>query len=107
MIWLGDFGGVSPLSDNGYPPKPTATPTIGNTAFKLIIGTNGNTKVYSFVAQKSATSYSGDLLAFYKYLEANEKLPSRDYLQIVQAGTEVFTGSGAELLTSGYSISST
>ena len=106
MVWLGDFGGVSPLSNNGYPPTPTATPTIGNTAFNLIVGTNGATAVYSFVAQKNATSYSGDLLAFYKYLETNEGLPSSDYLQTIQAGSEVFTGSGAELLTTAYTISS-
>ncbi|KAK3172596.1 hypothetical protein OEA41_005920 [Lepraria neglecta] len=106
MVWLGDFGGVSPLSNNGYPPTPTATPTIGNTAFNLIVGTNGATTVYSFVAQKNATTYSGDLLAFYKYLETNEGLPSSDYLQTIQAGSEVFTGSGAELLTTAYTISS-
>ena len=106
MIWLGDYGGVSPLSNNGYPPTPTATPTIGNTAFNLIVGTNGATTVYSFVAQTNTTSYSGDLLAFYKYLETNEKMPATDYLQTIQAGSEVFTGSGAELLTSGYTISS-
>jgi len=106
MIWLGVFGGVSPLSDNGYPPTPVATPTIGSTAFNLIVGTNGATKVYSLVAQKSATSFSGDLLAFYKYLETNQKLPAADYLQVIQAGTEVFTGSGAQLLTTGYTISS-
>lgn len=106
MVWLGDFGGVNPLSNNGYPPTPTATPTIGNTAFNLIVGTNGATTVYSFVAQKNTTSYSGDLLAFYEYLETNEGLPSSDYLQTIQAGSEVFTGSGAELLTTAYTISS-
>ena len=106
MIWLGVYGGVSPLSNNGYPPTPTASPKIGNTVFNLIVGTNGATTVYSFVAQTNTTSYSGDLLAFYKYLETNQKLPATDYLQVIQAGSEVFTGSGAELLTSGYSISS-
>ena len=106
MVWLGVFGGVSPLSDNGYPPTPVATPTIGGTAFNLIVGTNGATKVYSFVAQTSTTSFSGDLLAFYKYLETNQMLPASDYLQVIQAGTEVFTGSGAQLLTTGYTISS-
>ena len=106
MVWLGVYGGVSPLSDNGYPPTPTATPTIGGVAFNLIVGTNGATKVYSFVAQTAATSFSGDLLAFYKYLETNQKLPATDYLQVIQAGTEVFTGSNANLQTSAYSISS-
>ena len=105
MVWLGDFGSVSPLSNNGYPPTPTASPTIGSTQFNLIVGTNGATTVYSFVAVANATSYSGDLLNFYKYLETNEGLPSADYVQSIQAGSEVFTGSGAELLTTAYTIS--
>lgn len=107
MVWLGDFGSVSPLSNNGYPPTPTASPTIGNTQFNLIVGTNGATTVYSFVAVANATNYSGDLLNFYKYLETNENLPATDYVQSIQAGSEVFTGSGAELLTTAYTISQT
>ena len=106
MVWLGDYGGCSPLSDNGYPPTPSATPTINGTPFNLIVGHNGNTIVYSFVAQsKAATNFSGDLLAFYKYLETNYKLSSSLYLQSIQAGTEVFTGSGAKLTTSGFKLS--
>ncbi|KAL8746869.1 MAG: hypothetical protein Q9190_001162 [Brigantiaea leucoxantha] len=105
MIWLGVYGGVSPLSDNGYPSTPVATPTIGGTAFNLIKGHNGNVIVYSFVAQSgAATGYSGDLLAFYKYLETSWQLSSGQYLQTIQAGTEVFTGSGAKLTTSAYTI---
>ncbi|MCJ1421782.1 hypothetical protein MMC32_008149 [Xylographa parallela] len=105
MVWLGDFGGCSPLSNNGYPPTPVATPTIGNVAWNLILGQNGNVVVYSFVAQsKDDTSFSGDLLLFYKYLETNYKLSSGEYLQSIQAGSEVFTGSNAVLTTSAYSI---
>ncbi|KAL8829983.1 MAG: hypothetical protein Q9170_005940 [Blastenia crenularia] len=104
MVWLCVYGGVSPLSDNGYPSTPVATPTIGGTAFNLIKGHNGNVVVYSFIAQSgAATKYSGDLLAFYKYLQANFQLSAGQYLQTVQAGTEVFTGSGAKLTTTGYS----
>lgn len=105
MVWLGVYGGISPLSDNGYPPTPVATPTIGGTAFNLIKGHNGNVIVYSFVAKNGpVTSYSGDLVAFYRYLQANWQLSSAQYLQTLQAGTEVFTGSAAKLVTSGYSI---
>ena len=105
MIWLGDYGGASPLSDNGYPPTPIATPTIGNTAFNLIYGHNGNTAVYSFVAQsKAATNYSGDLLAFYKYLETNYSVSSSLYLQSIGAGSEVFTGTNAVLTTTAYTL---
>ncbi|KAL8759602.1 MAG: hypothetical protein Q9199_000646 [Rusavskia elegans] len=105
MIWLGVYGGISPLSDNGYPPTPIATPTIGGTAFNLIKGHNGNVIVYSFVAKNGpVTSYSGDLVAFYRYLQANYALNGGLYLQTLQAGTEVFTGSGGKMVTSGYSI---
>ncbi|KAL9116011.1 MAG: hypothetical protein Q9227_000379 [Pyrenula ochraceoflavens] len=106
MVWLGDYGGASPLSDNGYPPTPIATPTISGVPFDFIVGTNGNVKVYSFVAQsKAATNFSGDLYAFYQWLVANYGLSGGLYLQSIQAGTEVFTGSGAKLTTSKYSIS--
>ena len=105
MIWLGDFGGANPLSDNGYPPTPVATLTIDGTPFNLIVGHNGNTKVYSFVAQsQAATNFSGDLMNFYKYLEANYQLSSAQCVQSIQAGTEVFTGSNAKLDTTAYSI---
>ncbi|KAL8866838.1 MAG: hypothetical protein Q9174_006050 [Haloplaca sp. 1 TL-2023] len=105
MIWLGVYGGISPLSDNGYPPTPVATPTIGGVPFNLIKGTNGNVIVYSFVVKNNpVTSYSGDLVPFYRYLQANWGLSGAQYLQTLQAGTEVFTGSGAKMVTSGYSI---
>ena len=105
MVWLGDYGGASPLSDNGYPPTPIATPTISGTSFNFIVGTNGNVKVYSFVAQsKAATNFSGDLNLFYQWLINNYGLSSGVYLQSIQAGTEVFTGSSAKLTTTKYTI---
>ncbi|KAK6436457.1 hypothetical protein LTR95_007352 [Oleoguttula sp. CCFEE 5521] len=69
MVWLGLYGGtsVSPLSANGYPFTPIATPRIGGTAFDLAYGLNGNVKVYSFVAHsRAATTYSGDLVSEYR-----------------------------------------
>ena len=58
MAWLGDFGGCSPLSNDGYPATPYANTTIGGTEFGLDIGANGNTVVYSFVAtSKVATTF--------------------------------------------------
>lgn len=107
MVWLGLYGSdLYPLSNNGYPPTPTASPYIGETQFNLIIGTNEEgTNVYTFVAIDDATDYSGDLLAFYNYLEANEDFPANYYIQSITAGSEVFTGSDATLSTYGYSIS--
>lgn len=107
MVWLGLYGSdLYPLSNNGYPPTPTASPYIGETQFNLIIGTNEEgTNVYTFVAIDDATDYSGDLIAFYKYLEANEDFPANYYIQSITAGSEVFTGSDAMLSTYGFSIS--
>ena len=69
MIWLGLYGGISPLSANGYPFTPIASPTIGNTAFDLAYGLNGNVKVYSFVAHShAANSFSGNLVSFQPYV---------------------------------------
>jgi hypothetical protein len=64
MVWLGVFGGVSPLSANGYPFTPIASVTIGGTVFDLAYGLNGSVKVYSFVARDgAATNFSGDLVS--------------------------------------------
>ncbi|KAH5070994.1 hypothetical protein HBH96_002490 [Parastagonospora nodorum] len=93
MVWLGVFGGVSPLSANGYPFTPVATVTIGGTIFDLAYGLNGSVKVYSFVARGgAATNFSADLNLFFKYLLANyasNGFTNSLYLQTVQAGTEL------------------
>lgn len=127
MVWLGLYGGVSPLSANRYPFTPIATPTIGGVVFDLAYGLNGAVKVYSFVAHShAATSFSGDLVCvlrdlirpsgheltadiveLYKSLETNyasNGFTSSLYLQEIQAGSEVFEGSNAKLATSAYSI---
>lgn len=109
MVWLGVFGGVSPLSANGYPFTPIASPLIGGTQFDLAYGLNeAGVKVYSFVARSgAATSFSADLLDFFKYLATNyasNGFTLGQYLQVVQAGTEVFTGSNAKFTTTAYSI---
>ena len=105
MFWLCDYGVIYPLSDNGYPPKPAATPRINNVDWNLIVGHNGAMKVYTFVAQYEVPSFQGDLMSFFKYLESSFKLSSALYLQKVQAGTETFDGNNCVLKTSGYTIS--
>ncbi|KAK3111977.1 hypothetical protein LTR53_012228 [Teratosphaeriaceae sp. CCFEE 6253] len=109
LVWLGLYGSISPLSANGYPFTPIATTTIAGTAFDLAYGLNGNVKVYSFVAHShAATSFSGNLLDFYKYLATNyasNGFTLSQVLQNIQAGTEVFTGSNAKLTTTAYLIS--
>lgn len=100
MIWLAALGGAGPISNTG---SAVATPTIGSVSFKLYSGPNGNTTVYSFVAESETTSFSGDLLDFYTYLESSFSFPSSQYLLSIGAGSEPFTGSGAVFTTSAYS----
>jgi Glycosyl hydrolase family 12 len=102
MIWLAAIGGAGPISSNG---SAVATPTIGGVNFKLYSGPNGATTVYSFVAASETTSFSGDLKAFYTYLESSSSFsfPSSQYLLDIGAGSEPFTGSGAVFKTSAYS----
>ena len=102
MIWLAALGGAGPISSTG---SPIATPTIGGHSFKLYSGPNGSMTVYSFVATSEITSFSGDLVDFFDYLESNEGVSATsNYLQSVGAGTEPFTGSNAVFTTSAYSI---
>ncbi|KAI7529121.1 hypothetical protein KC331_g15382 [Hortaea werneckii] len=108
MVWLGLYGNISPLSSNGYPFTPISSPVINGVQFDLTYGLNGNVKVYSFVARsRAATSFSGDFLNFYKYLQQNyasNGFNSNLYLQASQAGTGVFTGSNAKFETTAHSI---
>ncbi|KAF4628279.1 hypothetical protein G7Y89_g9867 [Cudoniella acicularis] len=100
MVWLAAIGGAGPISSTG---SAIATTTINDVKFKLYSGPNGDTTVYSFVAESKATSFSGDLLNFFKYLESNEGFSSSQYLVSIGAGTEPFTGSNAVFKTSAYS----
>ncbi|KAF2120139.1 endoglucanase A precursor [Lophiotrema nucula] len=101
MIWLAALGGAGPISATG---SPVATPTLAGTSWKLYKGTNGQMTVFSFVASSQVTSFSGDLMDFFKYLETNQGLSSSQVLQSVGAGTEPFTGSNAVLTVSGFSL---
>lgn len=82
---------------------------IHGVQFDLAYGLNGNVKVYSFVARnRAATTFSGDFLNFYKYLQQNYASNGFNfnlYLQAFQAGTEVFTSSNAKFDTTAYSVS--
>lgn len=99
MVWLAALGGAGPISSTG---SPIATTNINGVTWKLYKGPNGSMTVYSFVAESTVTSFSGDMLAFFTYLINNQGLSSSLYLIDVQAGTEPFTGT-AKLTTSSYS----
>nr|QDF60592.1 xyloglucanase [Binary vector pBI-Xeg] len=99
MVWLAALGGAGPISSTG---SAIATTTINGVTWKLYKGPNGSMTVYSFVAESTVTSFSGDMLAFFTYLIKNQGLSSSLYLVDVQAGTEPFTGT-AKLTASSYS----
>jgi len=101
MVWLAALGGAGPISSTG---SAVATATIDGVSFKLYSGPNGATTVYSFVATSEVTSFSGDLLSFFKYLESNKGFSSSQYLKSIGAGSEAFTGSKAVFKTSAYSV---
>ncbi|KAG8807630.1 hypothetical protein FRC19_006414, partial [Serendipita sp. 401] len=101
MIWVGAFGGAGPISSTG---AAVATPSIGGISWKLYDGYNGSMRVFSFVASSNVKSFSGDLKAFLTWLASNKGFPTSQYLVVLQAGTEPFTGSNVKLTTSKYTI---
>jgi xyloglucan-specific endo-beta-1,4-glucanase len=101
MIWLAALGGAGPISSTG---STIATPTIDGVSWKLYDGYNGAMHVYSFVASSQVTSFSGDIMDFINWLSTNEGYPKSQYLTSIGAGTEPFTGSGAKLTTTAYSL---
>ena len=94
MIWLAAIGGAGPISStygsNGKA-TPVATTTIAGTKWSLFKGPNGSTTVFSFVAEQQVTKFSGDLMAFFKFLVSNQRMPSSQYLTSLGAGMEPFT----------------
>ncbi|EPS41796.1 hypothetical protein H072_4280 [Dactylellina haptotyla CBS 200.50] len=102
MIWLGAYGGAGPISSSG---TTIATPSIDGISWKLYKGPNGQMTVFSFVASNApVTSWSGDLNNFIKYLTSSQGLPSSQYLNTVQVGTEPFVGTNAKLTVTNYSV---
>ncbi|KAM0135568.1 hypothetical protein ACHAO1_005117 [Botrytis cinerea] len=102
MIWLAAIGGAGPISSTG---SPIATATIAGYEFKLYSGPNGDTTVYSFVASSEATNFDGDLMEFLNYLATNEGWSTSQYINVLEAGTEPFTGSNAVFDVTAYSVS--
>ncbi|CAZ84847.1 unnamed protein product [Tuber melanosporum] len=101
MIWLAAYGGAGPISSTG---SPIAAPTIAGYRWKLYDGYNSNMHVYSFVAVDSPiTRFSCDVKLFLAYLADNYALPTSQYLNKFQAGTEPTSGSNAKFTVSEFS----
>ena len=91
MIWLYASGGVNPIGYNGGGQQVS----ISGANWALSTGsgsdTYGSWGVHSFVRQGNVTSITDlDILAFLKNLNLGSKC-----LTSIEAGTEVFTGSGS------------
>ncbi|KAJ2962615.1 hypothetical protein NQZ79_g2266 [Umbelopsis isabellina] len=97
MVWLTALGGALPITSTG---DSIGTVTVAGTTFKLYSGPNGSTTVWSFVAESAVNNMAADLIDFYDYLTSNGHISSSQYLQVLQGGTEAFTGSNAEFTCS-------
>jgi hypothetical protein len=90
MIWLYRTGGAGPIG------APVGTPvTIAGTTWQLHQGANGSTNVHSFIRTSNATTAVLNMMDFVRNLTSRGSIPSSRYLSSVQAGTEVFIGTGA------------
>jgi hypothetical protein len=105
MIWLYRAGGAGPIGQTQGPPV-----TIEGTSWNLhrgeILGDQGEHlwNVYSFVRTENTTSATLDLMAFVDEVVSRGWMPGSRYLTSVQAGPEVFVGSGT-LTTSSFGCS--
>lgn len=102
MVWLSAMGGAGPISSTG---SAVATASIADNKWSLYAGTNGDTTVYSFVADSDIKDFDGDLNEFFTYLVKNEGVSDSLYITQLQAGTEPFTGTNAVFSTTKYTIS--
>jgi xyloglucan-specific endo-beta-1,4-glucanase len=96
MVWLYKSGGAGPVGTK------QATVTIAGTTWDLYKGNIG-WNVYSFVRTSNTSSAALNLTDFTDDLVARGWLAKSKYLSSVQAGTEIFTGSG-RLDTTAYSV---
>jgi hypothetical protein len=89
MIWLYRSGGAAPIGGT------SATVDIAGTSWELHEGSNGRWQVHSYVRSSNAdTGATLNLMDFMKDLTSKRGLSSSKYLSSIQAGTEVFLGSG-------------
>ncbi|WP_229073116.1 cellulose binding domain-containing protein [Actinoplanes sp. DH11] len=96
MVWLHRTGGAGPVGTK------QATVTVAGTTWDLYRGNIG-WNVYSFVRTANTSSAALNLTDFTDDLVARGWLARDKYLSSVQAGPEIFTGSG-RLDTSAYSV---
>ncbi|KAJ7450698.1 endocellulase [Mycena galericulata] len=100
MIWLSGFGGMQPIGS-----QIATGINIAGSTWNLWKGTKDNYEVFSFgSAGGNLNSFNADLNAFFKYLVSRQGVARTQYVQVIQAGTEVVYGS-AFFVTTSYSVS--
>jgi len=70
MYRLARLGNVYPIGQN------SGTVNVNGQNWELWIGYNGSMKVFSFIAQGTTNSWSGDAKQFFSYLERAQGFPS-------------------------------
>jgi hypothetical protein len=96
MVWLYRVGGAGPVGGGTV----VATVNIGGTTWDLYRGmTRWN--VFSYVRQTNATTAVVNIMDFMRDLVTRGFVQGSKYVTTVQAGTEVFAGTG-QLNTRGY-----
>jgi hypothetical protein len=89
MIWLYRSGGAAPIGGT------SATVSIGGTSWELHQGSNTRWQVHSYVRTSNAdTGATLNISDFLRDLTTNRGFSSSKYLTSIQAGTEVFLGTG-------------
>jgi hypothetical protein len=88
MIWLNRTGGAGPIGGTA------AIVNVAGTSWELHTGSNGYWNVYSFVRQTNTASATLNMMEFLNVLVTRNLMASSKYLLSIEAGTEVFTGTG-------------
>jgi Glycosyl hydrolase family 12. len=88
MIWLYKVGGAGPIGG------VDSTASIGGASWEVHKGSTGVWNVYSYVRTVNTTSATLNMMDFLKDLVNKGWMSSSKYLTSIQAGTEVFVGTG-------------
>ena len=97
MVWLYAGGGAGPIG-----PVVAQNISLAGTTWDLHQGPGGSTwPVSSYVRTGNATTSVMNMMVFYNDLVSRGWIPNTRYLSSIQAGTEVFSGTGS-LTTNGF-----
>jgi hypothetical protein len=96
MVWLYRSGGAGPIGS-----RQVQAVSLGGTTWDIYRGMNGSTNVFSYVRTTNATTQVLNMMSVMQDLVTRGWVQSSKYLSAIQAGTEVYTGSG-DLTTYGF-----